>query len=135
MKKYILTTITVAMAAVFTSCEGDEGKLPLMTFKTGGKYISADAEVSRDSAFMIGIDATKAEDRDVLKKFNVSKSINGAANTTWFSKDLSGAEADAYSYDFIDTAAGAAGEVQTYTFTVTNRDGLSKQLSVKVTLK
>lgn len=134
MKNFIrVALLAVGVMALLSSCEKDEGKLPDISFKTGGTYLSADATVAAGSAIVIGIEAAKTEDKDVLKKFNISTSVNGAAATSVLTQDLSGDDGDAYSYDYTTTAAATAGVVTKYTFTVTNRDGLTNQVSLTVT--
>ncbi len=134
--KNILKSIVLFLATVLIiSCKKDEGKLPNIAFKTGGSYTNADVTLVGKSAVTIGIDASKAEKKDVLKKFNISKSVNGAANVTVLDKDLSGADADAYAYDYTTTLDTTRGQTNKYTFTVTNRDGLTNQVAVTVTVK
>lgn len=127
-----IAAITMGLLA-FTSCENDEGKLPNISLKTGGTYTSADATLAGSTPLLIGIKASKSETEDVLKQFNISKSINGGANTSIFSKSLSGSDCDNYAYDMSTTVDTAHGQVSKYTFTVTNRDGLTNQVAVTVT--
>lgn len=129
----------LSMAAIFlvllsiTSCgEKDEGKLPNISFKTGVDYASTDVTVPAGAEVLIGIQASKAEGNDVLKTFNISKSVNGGPNTTVYSATLTGDQGDAYTYDYTATAAATTGENDLYTFTVTNRDGLINQVLLTV---
>lgn len=132
--KNILKTISILGIALFlNACEKDAGKIPNISFKTGGSYISADANVGAKNNFTIGISASKAEDKDVLKKFNISKSVNGGAAQTVYSQDLSGSDADNFSYDYAAAADSTVGAAAKYTFTVTNRDGLTNQVSLTIT--
>lgn len=135
MKKVINIFMLLSIIAAFVSCEKDSGKLPNISFKTGGNYISTNTTIAAGSAILIGIDASKSEDADVLKKINVSKSINGGTATTVYTKDLSGTEGDTYSYDYNETLANNISETDTYTFTVTNRDGLVNQVSLTITIE
>lgn len=135
MKNIFLAIICVSLIALFSSCEKDEGKLPNISFKTGGSYITTDTAITAGTTITIGISASKAENKDVLKKFNISKSVNGAAATTVYDKDLSGSEGDNYSYDFTPTLESTVGQTNKYTFTVTNRDGLTNQVALTVTVK
>lgn len=136
MIQTLKTMMAIALLALtFHSCEKDAGKLPTIKFKTGSAYYSADASVNKGSTVMMGIDAAKSEDKDVLKKFNISVSKNGAAASSVFSKDLSGTEGDAYSYEHMPTLDTAAGVTYKYTYTVTNRDGLTNQVSLTLTTK
>ena len=108
----------VAIVGVMSSCEKDEGKLPTISFKTGSGYTAANASVAKNADIRIGIDAAKSEDKDVLKKFTISKAIGSGSNTTVFTKDLSGSEGDAYTYDYSLKSDTTTGQVSTYTFTV-----------------
>jgi len=125
----------MAIASIISSCEKDEGKLPNISFKTGTGYTALDATVVKNADVKIGITASKAEDKDVLKKFTISKAIGSAANTTAFTKDLSGSDGDNYNYEYSFKSDTTSGQVSTYTFTVTNRDGLVNQVSVKLTVQ
>lgn len=132
MKKTLFAICTITSLLFIASCEKDEGKLPNISFKTGGNYISTDSTLTKGSNIVIGINASKAEDKDVLKKFNISKSVNGGANVSLLDKDLSGNDGDNYSYDFNTTLDTAAGQKSKYIFTVTNRDGITNQVSLTV---
>lgn len=135
MKHIIHILALLSLLFIVSACEKDEGKLPNISLKTGGSYISSDQTKAGGSAITIGINASKAEDKDVLKKFNLSKSVNGGTASTVFEKDLSGSEADNYSYDFNGTLDTIHGQANKYTFTVTNRDGLINQAAVTVTVQ
>lgn len=117
-----------------SSCEKDEGKLPNIAFKTGSEYKSADATVTKGTTVKIGITASKSEDKDVLTKFNITQSLDGAAESTAFTKDLSGSEGDNYAYDYTLTTRNQAG-TEKYTFTVVNRDGLVNKVSLTLTVQ
>lgn len=133
MKKFLCFSAILTTLITFSSCEKDEGKLPNISFKTGGSYTSSDVTLAPSSALSIGIDASKSEEKDVLKQFNVSKSVNGGANTTILDKTLSGSEVDNYSYVYSGTVDTTHGQKSKYTFTITNRDGLTNQVSLTVT--
>lgn len=136
MSKKIIYLLFIAVFAIsIVSCEDDEGKLPKISFKTGTNYKSTDDSLTAGSAFTIGINASKTEDKDVLKKFNISKSIDGASAVTIFSKDLSGSEGDDYNYDYSDTMSHVIGQTNKYIFTVTNRDGISNNVSLTLKVR
>lgn len=135
MKKIMTMFLVVAISSIMTSCEKDGGNLPNISFKTGGSYISTNVTRNQGASLTFGIDASKAEKRDVLKKFNISRAVNGGASTTVFSKDLSGGEEDNYSYDYTVVADSVAGQTNVYTFTITNRDGLTNQVTSSVTVQ
>lgn len=130
--------LSLAVAALFmlglASCEKDEGKLPAIEFKTGAGYTSADVTAATNEALLVGIHAEKTEDKDVLKTFNVSVSLDGGADSTLLNRTLTSAEEDVFESD-ITLNTGSETGTQEYTFTVTNRDGLVNQVSLTVTVE
>ncbi len=134
MKNFIYS-ILISGLFILSSCEKDEGKLPNIAFATASGYLTTDANVAKGSSFKIAITASKAEDKDVLKTFNLSKSINGAVNSTVLDKSLSGSEEDQFTYEYSGVADTIVGQKTKYTFTVTNRDGLVNQVALTVTVQ
>lgn len=110
--------------------EGEEA--PEIVFKSGGAYTSTDATVSVGDHVTIGIEAEVLEEKDPLKKFNISKSVNGGALEDVYNEDLSD---ESFEYDYTFTVINAQkGNTEKYTFTVTNRDGLTGQKSLTLTI-
>jgi hypothetical protein len=134
MKTILNILFLISVLGIVSSCEKDEGKKPNISYKTGGVYVSSDVALTPTSVLVVGINASKAEEEDPLVKFNISKSVNGGTSTTVFQTDLSGSEGDSYSHDFIEVISGNVGDTNKYTFTVTNRDGLTNQLVLIVTV-
>ncbi|MEO6038626.1 MAG: hypothetical protein ABIQ93_09435 [Saprospiraceae bacterium] len=137
MKKYLfflLPALALAIVSTLASCEKDEGKLPNIAFKTGATYTSADMTVSKNEPILVGIEASKAEDKDVLKTFNESVSFDGAAATTLENTALSGSDGDKYSTEVLIVTRNQAG-TEKYSFTVTNRDGLTNTVSLTLTVQ
>ena len=58
-----------------------------------------------------------------------------AAGVTVFDKDLTGTEGDSYTYDYTTAIDSVSGNLDKYTFTVTNRDGLVNQVFLTVRVK
>ena len=135
MKHIIKSIVVLSMVALISSCKKDAGKDPYIKFISAPGYTSADASMAKGSNIIIGISAQKAESEDVLKKFNISKSVNGGALSSIFDKDLSGTEGDDYTYTYTTKLDTISGKTENYTFTVTNRDGLTNQVSLKVTVQ
>jgi len=131
--------VAIAFAVTIASCnkEEDEMEPPTISFKTGGSYTSADASLTAGSALVIGIEAEKSEaegeDEDVLKHFNISRSLNGGATTSVYDVDLGAAEEELYEYDFNTNVSTTVGDTEKYTFTISNRDGLTGQVSLTIT--
>ena len=132
--KLLFGCLLAALFVSLSSCEKDEGKLPAIAFATGAGYTSADATVAKGASVLVGIVASKSENKDVLKTFNVSVSLDSAANTTILNQSLSGSDGDHYETDVPITVRNQAG-TEKYTFTVTNRDGLTNQVSLKLTVQ
>lgn len=138
MKKSVFSLAAIAVLFValvnFTSCEKDEGKLPNISFKTGAGYTAADKTVNSGDTVMVGINASKSEGEDVLKTLNISKSVDNGASTTVQNVTIPTSQEDSYSGDF-NLVAGAAGHTEKYSFTVTNRDGLTNTVSLTLTVQ
>ncbi len=135
MKHIIKSILVLSLVAIISSCKKDPGKDPYIKFISATGYTSADATLPKGSNVTIGISAQKAESEDVLKKFNISKTVNGAAASTIFDKDLSGTEGDDYTYTYSTKLDTISGQTNNFIFTVTNRDGLTNQVSLKVTVQ
>jgi len=118
----------------FTSCEKDEGKLLDISFKTGGNYTSADKTVNAGDTVLVGINAAKTEEEDVLKTFTITRKIDGGTESTLQTISLTGSQGDNFSQDF-ELIAGTAGTSELYKFTVTNRDGLINNVSLTLTVQ
>ncbi|MEP6595043.1 MAG: hypothetical protein ABJA71_03810 [Ginsengibacter sp.] len=127
-----LAIITVASFAL-SSCEKDKGILPEISFKTGAGYTSADATVAKTMAFLVGVNAAKTEDKDVLKTFNASVSYDGGVSSTVYSETLTATQGDNYNHDLNLTTRNQSG-TEKYIFTVTNRDGLINTISLNITV-
>ncbi len=133
-KKIISASLLFTLMLLINSCEKDKGILPAIAFKTGATYTSADATITKNTAFTVGITAAKSEDKDVLKTFDASVAYDGSTTTTsFFSATLSGAEGDNYSKDLSLTTRNQSGK-EKWTFTVTNRDGLVNSVSITITV-
>ncbi|MFN8308332.1 MAG: hypothetical protein U0T73_00070 [Chitinophagales bacterium] len=132
--KNAFSVLALTAILALASCEKDEGKLPNIAFKTGSGYVSANDSVKVDSVFTVGISASKAESADVLKTFNLSRTINGV-DSSLVTTSLSGSQGDAFSNDYVLRAAAPAGTKATYTFAVTNRDGLIGKVSLNIVSK
>lgn len=132
--KYLFAAAFFAAMLAVASCEKDEGKLPEIAFKTGVGYTSANATVAPNTAVLIGISAHKTEDKDVLKTLSATVSYDGGTATNLFSEALTGTQGDHYEKDLPIVTRSQAG-METYTFTVVNRDGLTNSVSLTLTVQ
>jgi hypothetical protein len=135
MNHLIKAAMLFTLITIYISCEQDQGLLPIINFKSGNDYISKDTSLSGGSSIKIGVSASKSETQDVLKKFNLSVSINGSNANSIYSKDLSGSEGDTYMYDYLTKLDSVPGQKNKYIFTITNRDGLVNQDSLTITIQ
>ena len=84
---------------------------------------------------MIGIVASKSEGEDVLKTLNISASVNGGTATTVANGQITipTAMEDNFAGEYTFHPAATTGNTIKYTFTVTNRDGITNAVSLTVT--
>jgi hypothetical protein len=135
-KQFSVFAVIIVLSAVmiqFSSCKKDEGKLPNISFKTTAGYTYQDGTITAGNSFLVGINASKSEGEDVLKTLNISKSIDGAATVTDTTITIPSAQEDSYSGDFV-RMAGAAGHTEKWTYTVTNRDGITNAVNFTLTV-
>ena len=136
--KNIIITTLLLIVTIFSACKKeDEMKPPSISFKTGGSYVSSSVSLPAGSALLIGIEASKSEsegeDEDVLTHFNISRSLNAGTDASVYNVDLTAAQEEEYDYDFATPVSTTVGDTEKYTFTITNRDGLTGQVSLTVT--
>ena len=127
-----ITIISISLL-FFSSCEKDKMVPPTIDFTTGAGYTAADAHIALNTAFKIGVDAKRTEDKDDLKTFTVTRSYDGAAATNVDNVTLTTAQAAEFTKDYNFTTRNMAG-TEKYTFTVTNRDGLITTKSITITV-
>ena len=141
MKKNALVRPILFAAIVltaFASCKSsdvDPMILPRISFKTTAGYTARDTTVASGTALLTGINASKSEPNDVLKRFVISCAYDAdTIGNTVFTEDLSGATGDSYSQDYIIHTRSTAGK-ERYTYTVVNRDGLINQVKLIITVQ
>lgn len=124
-----------ASTLLFAACnkEEDEGLLPNISFKTGGSFVSKDTTVAPRTTLVAGINASKTEDKDVLKVFSITRRVNNT-DSTILTENLSGSQGDSYSRDVTLTTRATTGS-EKYTFSIANRDGLVNTVSFTVTVQ
>jgi len=137
MKKtiYLFGLLLLAGAMVFTACKKDDDPepidlTPVLTFIGGAGYTSADAELTPGSTFKVGINASEnATSKKNIEIFKVVRIFNNTP-TTVFEDDNIGEQTFTWEQDLL--ANTQVGE-EKWTFTVTDKDGLIKELSFVIT--
>jgi len=126
----------VAAIIFLNSCKKDEDAMipPILEFKTGAGYISADATVPPDTTVTIGIHAEQTEIGDYLKTFTVSHSYDGGDDVSEPTELLDDSEHEIFEEDIHITTRDVTG-TEKYTFTITNRDGLIVSKSITLTVQ
>lgn len=132
IRNSFITIITTAFF-LLSSCEKDKMIPPTIDFTTGAGYVSADGHLAANTAFKIGVTATRTEEKDDLKTFVVTRSYDGGSETTIDNVAIPSAQAAEFTKDYSLTTRNQNG-TEKYTFTVTNRDGLITTKSITITV-
>jgi hypothetical protein len=133
MKSKIIFGMMLAAAALFSSsCKKEKDKMipPEISFKTGSGYTYASDSVGMNDTLLVGIDAHKTEDKDLLQRFIVTQQYDANAATTIIAESFN---QDTYSKDFTIITRNVVG-TEKYTCTIINRDGLTKTISLVLTV-
>lgn len=127
-----LSLITVLVFAFSCKKEKDQQIPPDIAFKTGGNYVSGDKIVGKNDTIQVGITASKTEDKDLLVRFVATKQLDADPYvTTTLNESFN---EDTYSKDMTIITRKIAG-IETYTYTIINRDGLTKTVTLILTVK
>lgn len=134
--KLILScSLFIAGFVLLNACSKEEDKMipPILEFKTGAGYTSADATVGKNAAVKIGIHAEKTEGEDYLKTFSVGHAFDGGAEANDSTLILPESAHDIFETDINITTRNQPG-TEKYIFTITNRDGLIVSKSITLTV-
>lgn len=115
-----------------SSCkkEKDQQIPPTMSFKTGAGYTSANDSLPMNDTITVGITAEKSEDKDLLTRFVTTQKYDAGTVTTILNESFN---QDTYSKDMQIFTRNIVG-TETYTYTIINRDGLTKTLTLTFTV-
>jgi hypothetical protein len=133
MKKIAGTIVLLVVLAVgFTACNKKD-KGPLMTFKPGASYTLEDNILARTSTkYKIGITAAPGGGDFLLGSFKLKRKYNDDSEQILETQTLIGPQQYNYDRDFEFTTRPQVGS-ELYTFEITDKDGISKTLSIKLT--
>ena len=134
-KSVLSFSLFIAIFVFINACSKEEDKMipPVLEFKTGTGYTSADATVGKNTAVKIGIHAEKTEGEDYLKTFSGGHAFDGGAETNDSTMILPESAHDLFETDINITTRNQTG-LEKYIFTITNRDGLIVSKSITLTV-
>lgn len=126
---YILGSLVLLLSA---SCKKDEDKQipPDISFKTGAGYVSSSTVLHTNDTILVGINASKTEDKDLLTHFVATQQYDTNDATTIVNENFN---EDTYSKDMTIITRKTAG-IEKYTYTIINRDGLTNTISIILTV-
>lgn len=138
MKKTIkLFGLLMIAGMVFTSCGKDDDEpipvdnTPVMTFMGGADYISADASLVPGATFKVGINANESSNSNKnLESFKVVRINNNVPTTVDEEMNIN---SSSFTWERDDLVALATAGEERWTFTITDKDGMSKELSFIIT--
>ncbi len=115
---------------VFQSCNDKEKvdpKPPTMNFLGGVGYTSSDVTIGVGTPFTIGITANHSSK---MKNFKVTLSTDGGVALPVLDSSIN---TENLTYSLTDVAASTVGVTKQYSFTVTDKDGLSTTITITIT--
>jgi hypothetical protein len=134
MKTKLIFGLLVAAAMGITACKKEsqeDGMIkPQLDFKTGSGYVSADATLPMNDTIVIGVNCARTEENDNLTRFIATKTYDGGTSTTFVDETMN---AVTYTKDMTIITRNVSG-VEAYSFTITNRDGLTTTKTITITV-
>ncbi|MES2620870.1 MAG: hypothetical protein V4615_08455 [Bacteroidota bacterium] len=133
MKKAIISTLAGLVITVgqitMSSCGKETNSPPQIELIAGSGNVVKDTSLYRGTTFRLAISSNKTGPDDFLSSCKISKSINGGADSTIQEMNfLTQSFSNFYSYQ-----AGDSGNVERYTFMISEQKGLSSSVSVTIT--
>jgi len=128
-------SLFIAVFILLHACSKEEDKMipPILEFKTGAGYTSADAAVGKNAAVKIGIHAEKTEGEDYLKTFSVGHAFDGGTEANDSTMILPESAHDVFEPDINIVTRNQTG-TEKHIFTIANRDGLIVTKSITLTV-
>lgn len=128
--KSLYAVALIATTLLASSCKKEKDKMipPILEFRTGGGYTYENDSVGLSDTLLVGVHAEKTEDKDLLRRFVGTQAFDGNSATTFINESF---DQDTYDKDFTIITRNVAG-VEKYTFTIINRDGLTKTISFEL---
>jgi hypothetical protein len=133
MKKYLGLVVVLILSAVLFGACNKERNAPLMTFKPGANYVIEDNPLAKvNTKYKIGITAAPGNGDFLLGNFKLKRKYNDDSEQVLEAVTITGPQQYNYDRDFDITTRSQVG-VELYTFEITDKDGKTKTLSIKLT--
>jgi hypothetical protein len=133
---YLFGLLLLAGAMVFTSCKKDDEDpepvdlTPVLTFIGGAGYTDTDASLAPSATFKVGINASaNTTSNKKIETFEVVRTFNNVPTTVFTDDNINETN---YTWEQDLIANTKTGE-ERWTFTITDKDGLKKELSFVIT--
>lgn len=132
IKTQILGIITILTILIASSCKKEKDKQipPNINFKTSSGYTFDSGIFPMNDTLLVGINAEKTEDKDLLTRFVETQKYDAGSATTLLNESFN---QDTYSKDMTIITRSVSG-TEVYTFTIINRDGLTTTKTLTITI-
>jgi hypothetical protein len=127
-----LITLSMLVAMLSPACKKEKDKMipPEISFKTGSGYTYTADSVGMNDTLLVGITASKTEEKDLLQRFVVTRQYDSNSATTILTESFN---QDTYEKDMTIITRNVPG-TEKYTYTIINRDGLTKTIFLVLTV-
>ncbi|HLP51082.1 MAG TPA: hypothetical protein VK154_09385 [Chitinophagales bacterium] len=138
MKKGIISIAALALIGLFitwgSACTTGGNPYPTIAFRVKTDSVTTESQfrsIPRDSIYTLIINASKTGPDGILKDFKISRSINGGPDSVLQEAVIN----TVYFAQFYSYQAGDSGDVEQYTFTVGNAEGLKTSIQFTGTVR
>ncbi|MEO5569384.1 MAG: hypothetical protein ABIT08_05055 [Bacteroidia bacterium] len=126
-----MLVIFIAASALSSCTKSQDAKLPDMTFKSGGNYTSSNKSVTTSEIISVGITADK--NKADLKTYKIYSATGNGSFSLKKTFNLTADETDHYENDY-QFHPESKNNFETWKFEITDVDGNSNSVSIKLTV-
>lgn len=130
--KSTLAVMAILTLLIGSACKKEKDKMlpPGLEWKTGAGYTYGDVTLTTNDTILVGITATKSEEKDPLTRFVATQKYDNGTAVTIINESFS---LDTYSKDMTVITRGVSG-TEEYTYTIINRDGITSTKKLNITV-